>query len=39
MPLAGNLHQLEQNEKMVLTMAIKYGVRYSTRQQLILGLP
>lgn len=39
MPLAATLAELEKNRPFVLDLALQHGVRYSTREQLVLGLP
>ena len=39
MPLAANIDQLRNSDRFVASLAIKYGVRFSSRLQLILNTP
>jgi organic radical activating enzyme len=35
MPLGGDREELEQNRETVIEMAIRYNVRYSTREHIV----
>lgn len=39
MPLGATLEELEKNRPFVVDLALRKGVRYSTREQLVLGIP